>query len=259
MGISNSTLFEQQKQKINKQLLDEVQKELPIISKIEEYINYGAELNYKDSNGDTPLIWASVRGHMNVIELLLSKGANLHDKDNDGNSPIIAASQYGHKEVVELLLSKGADPNNKNIIGDSPIIRASRRGNVDIVELLLSKGADPNDKDNDGNSPIIWAIRRNNIELLKLLLSKGANIPEDIDELLQDKPEMKLIWNKWHTMIVGLAVTKDFGLDEGYEMNLAEYLGTRDPNGGKKRRKQKSKKNKKKSKKNKRKSIKRRK
>jgi ankyrin repeat protein len=220
MGISDSTLFEQQKQKINKQLLDEVRKELLNIEKIEEYINYGAELNYKDNNGNSPIICASREGHVKVVELLLSKGANPNDKNNNGYSPIIAASQYGH---------------------------------VKVVELLLSKGANPNDKDNDGNSPIIWAISRNNIELFKLLLSKGANIPEDIDELLQDKPEMKLIWNKWHTMIMGLAVTKDFGLDEGNKMDLAEFVGTRYSNGGKKRRKQKSKKNKKKSNKNKRK------
>ncbi len=39
----------------------------------------------------------------------MSKGANLNDIDNDGDSPIIYASRGGHVDVVELLLSRGAD------------------------------------------------------------------------------------------------------------------------------------------------------
>jgi hypothetical protein len=128
------------------------------------------------------------------------------------------------------------------------------------VELLLKNGANPNDKDNSGTSPIIFAIKNNDIELVKLLLSNGATIPENIDELLEgdELKEMKLIFRNWPTTM-GLLATKGLYL-ESAEMDLAEYLGTRDPpSGGRKRRKQKSKKNKRKSKKNKRRSVKRRK
>ena len=46
---------------------------------------------------------------VNVVELLLSKGANINDKDDDGWSSIIWASNQGHVHVVKLLLSKGAN------------------------------------------------------------------------------------------------------------------------------------------------------
>ena len=169
---------------------------------------------------------------MNVVELLLTKGANINDKDNDGWSSIICASCQGH---------------------------------VNVVKLLLSKGANINDTDNYGNSSIIVAIRNNDIEMVNLLLSKGANIPENIDELLEDSLEgdelleMKLIFRNWPTTM-GLLATEDLYLDIDNKMDLAKYLGTRDPlSGGRKRKKQKSNKNKKNLVKNKRKSIKRRK
>ena len=46
--------------------------------------------------------------------MLLSKGANPYDKDKNGISPIIIASIEGHVNVVELLLSKGANLNDKD-------------------------------------------------------------------------------------------------------------------------------------------------
>jgi hypothetical protein len=224
MGNSNSKgIVQEQKQELGKQLLDEVNKREPDITKIKEFINYGANINYKDK---------------------------------DGNSPIIVASKMGDKDIVNLLLSKGANPNDIDKYYRSPILTASRNGHVNVVELLLSKGANINYKDNYGNTSLIWAIKTNNTKLFQLLLNNRASIPEDIDELLQDKPEIKLIWNKWHTMIMGLAVTKDLNLGLGAEMDLAEFVGTRDPSGGKKIKKSKKNKRNKKSNKNKRKSIK---
>jgi ankyrin repeat protein len=167
---------------------------------------------------------------------------------------------------LKQLIKSGVvlDPNYKEEdTGCTLLIWASAKSNNFIVNMLLNIGADPNIKDNIGNSPIIIAIRRNNINLIKLLLSKGANIPENINELLENKSEqIKLIFRNWPT-IMGLAVTEPYKIDEGSNMNFSEFLGTRrsdkNTSGGRKRRKQKSKKNKRKSKKNKRKSIKRRK
>ena len=155
------------------------------------------------------------------------------------------------------------DPNYKEEdTGCTLLIWASAKGNTYIVNMLLDIGADPNIKDNIGNSPILIAIRRNNINQIKLLLSKGANIPENINELLENKSEkIKLIFRNWPT-IMGLAVTEPYKIDEGSNIKFAEFLGTReetDSSGGRKRRKQKSNKRNRKSKKNKRKSIKRRK
>jgi ankyrin repeat protein len=188
-----------------------------------------------------------------------------YKEENTGSTLLIEASKISNNYIVKMLLDIGADPNLQNNSGNTPLLFACSKGNFNAVRFLLSNGGDPNLQNNNGDTPIILAIRHNNIELIKLLLSNGANIPENIDELLEDKSaEMKLIFRNWNTTM-GLAVTEGLGLNPDNEMTLAEYLKTRtpepivEPSGGKKRRnrksnKRKSRKNKRKSRKNKRKS-----
>ncbi len=58
---------------------------------------------------------------------------SVHSRDDYGDSPIMHASIGGHVRVVELLLSKGANPNDKNQYGESPIMWASRQGHASVV------------------------------------------------------------------------------------------------------------------------------
>jgi len=44
-------------------------------------LDRGAELEAKDTDSRTPLLWATERGHEAVVKLLLDKGAELKTKD----------------------------------------------------------------------------------------------------------------------------------------------------------------------------------
>ena len=46
--------------------------------------------------------------HEAVVKLLLKKGAELEAKDKDGQSPLLWAAEEGHEAAVKLLLEKGA-------------------------------------------------------------------------------------------------------------------------------------------------------
>jgi len=48
----------------------------------------GAELESKSNNGQTPLSWATERGHEAVVKLLLEKGVELEFKSNNGPTPL---------------------------------------------------------------------------------------------------------------------------------------------------------------------------
>jgi len=42
-----------------------------------------ANVDVKDNNGTTPLVWAAARGHEAIVRLLLENDANLDSKDAD--------------------------------------------------------------------------------------------------------------------------------------------------------------------------------
>ena len=66
-------------------------------------------MNARDRDGLTPLIWAAIQGHEEVVRVLLEQGANLEARNNNGDTALMWASVMGHKEVVELLLDHGAN------------------------------------------------------------------------------------------------------------------------------------------------------
>jgi ankyrin repeat protein len=57
---------------------------------------------------EAALIDASKKGDKEKVELLLKKGANVNAKDKDSLTALMWASFNGHKEIVKLLKSYGA-------------------------------------------------------------------------------------------------------------------------------------------------------
>ena len=71
----------------------------------------------KDS-GFTPLHFAAQEGHKEIVQLLIDYKADLNAKDSFGNSPLWRA---GNKKEIGLLLVKhGADMHQENNYGKSP-------------------------------------------------------------------------------------------------------------------------------------------
>jgi ankyrin repeat protein len=48
----------------------------------------GADIDAKDGDGNTPLHFVSLRGHVEILQVLLSRGANILAANNDGELPI---------------------------------------------------------------------------------------------------------------------------------------------------------------------------
>ena len=74
--------------------------------------------------------------------------------DIDGWTPLIAASVYGHLEVVRYLLEQGANRDKANIYGYTSLYCAAVEGYLETVKLLMVYGADLNARNNRGELPI---------------------------------------------------------------------------------------------------------
>ncbi|MEM7179763.1 MAG: ankyrin repeat domain-containing protein [Spirochaetota bacterium] len=73
------------------------------LEKIQELLQQGADINYTDFYGRTPVIIAASQGHIEVMQYLIHKGADTKRKDKNGNSILDFAS---HK-ARQYLISKG--------------------------------------------------------------------------------------------------------------------------------------------------------
>ena len=111
-------------------------------------------VNAKDNTGETPLHWASRKGHMSVVKYLLGKGADIHVKNNHGNIPLHCTSWYGHLPVVKFLVRKGADIHAQNKYGSTPLHIACPNGHTAVVKFLVRKGADIHAQDDEGSTPL---------------------------------------------------------------------------------------------------------
>ncbi len=86
-------------------------------------IQSGAEVNGVDKCGYSPLSWAALEGRCEMAKILIDKGANLEFKDPYGNTPLLQAVlsfSINGREMIDVLLAAGADPNAENKNGFSP-------------------------------------------------------------------------------------------------------------------------------------------
>lgn len=65
----------------------------------------GSEINLHAAYTYTPLSIASRLGHVEAVRLLIQYGADLDAQDEDGESCLIIASKNGHVECVKLLIA----------------------------------------------------------------------------------------------------------------------------------------------------------
>jgi ankyrin repeat protein len=69
-----------------------------------------ADINAKDSYGDTPLHWVADWGRNDLVKLYLANKADINARNNDGYTPLHCAlhSDMGaHKDVAKILRQNG--------------------------------------------------------------------------------------------------------------------------------------------------------
>ena len=146
------------------------------------------DIDSKDEDGRTALLWASMVGNAAAASLLLSTGkVDINTREtHNRHTPLIWAAQNGHEAVVKHLLSTGqANIRATGLGGRTALLWAVHNQDVSIVNLLLeteNAGVEMREtwrhKGGEiGITALGWAARAGNEAIVKLLLEKGkANI-----------------------------------------------------------------------------------
>ena len=151
-----------------------------------DYINPDLTESINEANA---LIIACKQGHENIVKLLISNGANVNFVDESGNSPLSYASENGHINVTKTLLENKADVNLANIHGITPLMEACENGHVDVAKVLIENGAYVNTKSNQGLTAIDLAVTNKYQEIENLLIKAGAKTTEYLKGLFLRKSD----------------------------------------------------------------------
>ncbi len=145
---------------------------------VKKELKNGADVNVKNKNGATALMWAAkFSQNPKVIEVLIDEGADVNAKDNDGFTALMLASGFQKTDTVKALLKAGADVNAKNKDGATALMSAAMFQKTDTVKALLKAGADVNAKDNDGTTVLMLATKfSQNPKVIEVLIDEGADV-----------------------------------------------------------------------------------
>jgi len=136
-------------------------------------------LEARDSDGDTPLHYASLEGNIELINYFIDKGAKLELQDARRKTPLHLAAMNDRKDAVAVLLKRGAVLETRDDYQRTALILCAReRGQAATGRVLIEAGADVNAADKFGSTALELAAWRGTVDFVDLLLEKGAHVPE---------------------------------------------------------------------------------
>ncbi len=166
----------QKKHRLNEKLINASKR--GNFEEAQEAITEGANVNYRDNNGHTPLTYAAMFNKLNTAKLLIENGADVNAKDSDNNtSPLSYAISRGNLELVKLLLDNNADINIMYPAMDL-LLNKTRFMNAFEKAELHAKHADDSEK------------KQKYIEIANYIRNYKAQREKDIKESSSLFPEL---------------------------------------------------------------------
>ncbi len=184
------------------------------ITKARQLLADGANPNFTDKNGVTPLLAAAHEGQSIVLQALLDAGVEVNfvpsglrqfamskshaplserelmEAASRGETALNAAVRQGHVDAVDYLLKHDAKIDLANRHGETPLLVAASAGNLEMVKRLLDNGADPNSVEQDNrrnrlalakhamgrDSVLILAVQKGHLDISQALIKAGADV-----------------------------------------------------------------------------------
>lgn len=142
-------------------------------------IKKGAQIDYRDKNGNTPLYYALESEHLGTVRLFIPEGmivpARLVERLEKilsllpiYNEDLVQAAHRGNLDDLKKIINVGADVNYFNLFGNTPLHVAIEGGQIDCIRILLAEGADSNAHKNDRGRNPAYEVRQD------ILIYKGT-------------------------------------------------------------------------------------
>jgi len=172
---------------------------------IERLIRGGSNVNFVDSIGNTPLVYAIQRKSLDITKLLIKNDADInYIIERTHQSILMYAIEIGELEIIKLLVEYGANINYRNSEDHSVLKKAATKEKLEIFEYLVSydinnftsqvineiianerldlltilveHNFDVNMQDKNDDTPLIYSIKNRKPEITKYLITNGADV-----------------------------------------------------------------------------------
>lgn len=150
---------------------------------VKKALEEGYDVNSRDQENRTVLMYAAFNGQTNIINILLTAKADVNAQDKIGTSALMFAASGPGTEAVKILLKNGAKINmvdkNEHF---SALMWAAAEGQAANVELLLKNGADLTLQDIDGDTAESFAAKAGHYAVVRILKAATAKKTEPKEE-----------------------------------------------------------------------------
>ncbi|CAK0848574.1 unnamed protein product [Prorocentrum cordatum] len=148
---------------------------------LRDLVDLGADLNARDTEGQTALLLAAEHCKVDVIRVLAELGADLEARDREGRTALhrtgrLFAAGCGRVQVIRALAEVGADLEGENQYGQTALLQAAAYGSVEHVRVLAELGADLEAKGRDGRTALVVAMAHGDEETVSVLAELGADL-----------------------------------------------------------------------------------
>lgn len=145
---------------------------------IRKLLSHDAEINATTSSGSTALHQAVAKGNVRMVRLLLELDADIEATDNNLATPLVKAVEKNHGLLVSYLLGQGANIHVKDKAGWTLLHHAAHNGAVDVLQHLLYPS---HEMDVDATCParktaLHYCAELTLIDPARILLDRGANV-----------------------------------------------------------------------------------
>jgi uncharacterized protein len=128
------------------------------VARIRQLLSDGISPNQTDEDGATTgMHVAAASGNLQIMAILYKAGADINGRDTVGDSPLDIAAEHNQVEAAKLLIEMKARVNDQDKNGMTALMFAAKAGDVEMVRAMLEAGANANTVDYTGRDAIGWA------------------------------------------------------------------------------------------------------